>query len=124
MKKTLCMILTILIAMSCLCMPLSANAASFKTENGVQVEISPFLYKSALYPMEFPSLESYEIKDKSLQGDYAISRELNDLSYTFVFPAGTTRIQCMVSLDGKTNWRGFDINAEENPGFWEKDKNL
>lgn len=123
MKKTLCMILTILIAMSCLCMPLSANAASFKTENGVQVEISPFLYKSALYPMEFPSLESYEIKNTSLKGDYAISRELNDLSYTFIFPAGTTRIQCMVSLDGKTNWRGFDINAEENPGFWEKDKN-
>ncbi|MBO7320218.1 MAG: hypothetical protein J6V06_09405, partial [Clostridia bacterium] len=79
------------------------SAEKFETENGVQVEIAPFLYKSALYQMEFPSHQSYEIKEKSTVGDYAISGEINDLSYTFVFPAGTTKITCKVSLNGKTD---------------------
>lgn len=122
MKKILCLILTIAIAMGCFCLPISANAEGFVTEKGVQVEIAPFLYKSTLYQMEFPSRQSYEIKEKSLAGDYAISRELNDLSYTFVFPAGTTKIECMLSLDGEINWRGVTINAEEHSNYWEKDK--
>lgn len=71
--------------------------------------------------MEFPSHQSYAIKEKSAVGDYAISRELNDLSYTFVFPAGTTEIDCTVSLNGNTEWRGFSVNDTENPNYWEKD---
>lgn len=106
---------------SCFCSGLIAHAEGFETEKGVQVEMAPFLYKSTLYQMEFPSHQSYEIKDKSIVGDYAISRELNDLSYTFVFPAGTTEIECMLSLNGETDWRGFNVNAEENPSYWEKD---
>ena len=125
MKKTLCLVLTLVIALTCLCLPLSgisASAADFETENGVQVEMAPFLYKSTLYQMEFPSRQSYEIKEKSNVGDYAISRELNDLSYTFVFPAGTTKIDCMLSLDGETEWRGFNVNSTDNPSYWVKDE--
>jgi exonuclease III len=123
MKKTLCLILALVMAFGCfsLATPVTANAQSFTTENGVKVEIADFLYKSALYQMEFPSHQSYEIKEKSAEGDYAISRELNDMSYTFVFPAGTTKIECLLSLDGENNWRGFRINSVENPNYWIKD---
>ena len=122
MKKILCFILTLVITLSCFCTALPANAVSFETENGVQVEIAPYLYKSALYQMEFPSHQSYEIKEKSIEGDYAISRELNDLSYTFVFPAGTTAIECNLSLNGESDWRGFRINAKDNANYWEKNE--
>lgn len=126
MKKLLCLILAVIIATGCFCLtdfgtPLIANAKGFETEKGVQVEMETMLYKSTLYQMEFPSHKSYEIKEKSAVGDYAISRELNDLSYTFVFPAGTTKIECMVSLNGETDWRGFRINAVDNHNYWEKD---
>ncbi len=124
MKKILCLILTIILTLSCFFfngLGMISYAENFETENGVQVEMASFLYKSTLYQMEFPSHQSYEIKEKSAQGDYAISRELNDLSYTFVFPAGTTKIECNLSLDSKTGWRGFNINSTENPNFWEKD---
>lgn len=125
MKKALCLILTIVITLSCFNFAGSgiiADAESFETEQGVQVEIAPFLYKSTLYQMEFPSHQSYEIKDKSKEGDYAISRELNDLSYTFVFPAGTTKIECHLSLNGETDWRGLTVNDIDNPNYWEKDE--
>lgn len=120
MKKTLAVILAIIMSFGCFAaVPVTAGAESFETEKGVKVEIASYLYKSALYQMEFPSHQSYEIKEKSKEGDYAISRELNNLAYTFVFPAGTTNIECMVSLNEK-DWRGFRINAEENPNYWEK----
>ncbi len=130
MKKLFCLILVFAIAFSGIGLAgagmsvdtgIIANAESFETTNGVQVEIAPFLYKSTLYQMEFPSIQSYEIKEKSVEGDYAISRELNDLSYTFVFPAGTTEIACRVSLDGETDWHGFAINSTDNPTYWTKD---
>ena len=126
MKKLLCIILTVVLSVSCLCLMGTAatvSAQSFETENGVKVEMAPFLYKSTLYQMEYPSHQSYDIKEKSVEGDYAISRELNDLSYTFVFPEGTTKIECNVSLDGENNWRGFRINSTDNPNYWEKDAN-
>ena len=132
MKKLFSIILAVLIAVNCfglggLVMPCSsaitASAQSFETEKGVRVEMAPFLYKSAAYQMEFPSHQSYEIKEKSNEGDYAISGEINELGYTFIFPAGTSAIECMVSLDGVTNWRGFRVNAVENPNYWEKDEN-
>ncbi|MBE6821178.1 MAG: hypothetical protein E7516_09040 [Ruminococcaceae bacterium] len=130
MKRIFCLILAIVMtlsasAFSCFGIPLSsgviAYAGSFETENGVQVEMAPFLYKSTLYQMEFPSRLSYEIKEKSTVGDYTVSRELNDLSYTFVFPAGTTKIECLVSLNGETDWRGFSLNSTDNPSYWAKD---
>lgn len=123
MKKLICLILALVMTFGCFGFATVAGAESFKTENGVQVEIAPFLYKSAKYQMEFPSHQSYEIKEKSNEGDYAISREINNLAYTFTFPAGTTKIECMVSLDGETNWRGFRINAVDNPNYWAKDAN-
>ena len=126
MKKIISLFLVAVIALSCFSfygVAFVADATSFKTENGVQVEMAKFLYKSTLYKMEFPSHRSYGIKETSIEGDYAISRELNDLSYTFVFPAGTTEIKCQVSLDGKTDWRGFSVNAVENPNYWAKDSN-
>ena len=125
MKKLLCLILTLAITLSCFgfAFGVSVNAASFVTENGVKVEMAPFLYKSTLYQMEYPSHESYAIKEKSVEGDCVISRELNDLAYTFVFPAGTTKIECLLSLDGESNWRGYRVNSTENPNYWEKDKN-
>lgn len=118
MKKIFCLMLALAIALVCICVPVYAE--SFKTESGVQVEIAPFLYKSTLYQMEFPSHLSYEIKEKSVEGDYAISRELNDLAYIFTFPAGTTKIDCKVSLDGET-WRGYTVNSTDNPNYWAKD---
>ena len=121
MKKILCLFLTLVIALSCFGLVGSvAYAASFETENGVKVEIAPYLYKSTLYQMEFPSHESYAVKEKSVEGDYAISREINNLAYKFVFPAGTTKIDCKVSLD-ETNWRGYNVNSTDNPNYWEKD---
>ena len=125
MKKLLSLLLTLAIAFSCVCfadIDVKSSAKDFETENGVQVEMAEFLYKSTLYQMEFPSRQSYDVKEKSLVGDYAISRELNELAYTFVFPAGTTKIECMVSLDGETNWRGFNVNSEKNPSYWVKDE--
>lgn len=122
MKKIFSLILAMVITMSCFAVGITAHAESFETEHGVQVEIAPFLYKSTLYQMEFPSHQSYEIKDKSVVGDYAISRELNDLSYVFKFPAGTTKIECNLSLNGETDWRGFTINHIDNPSYWEKDE--
>ena len=118
MKKIFCLVLAVLIALSCVGVSV---AGGVDDENAVQVEIAPFLYKSALYQMEFPSHQSYSIKEKSTEGDYAISRELNDLSYSFTFPAGTTKIEGKLSLDGETNWRGVTISAEENPTYWPKD---
>lgn len=125
MKKLLCLVLTLAITLSCFgfAFGIGANATSFITENGVKVEMAPFLYKSTLYQMEYPSHESYEIKEKSVAGDYVISRELNDLAYTLVFPAGTTKIECLLSLDGEDNWRGYKVNSTQNPNYWEKDKN-
>lgn len=123
MKKLLSLILALVITLSCCAVAFPAGAAVFETEKGVQVKIAPYLYKSTLYQMEFPSREDYAIKEKSKEGDCVISRELNDLSYTFTFPAGTTAIQCNLSLDGETNWRGFQINSTDNPNYWEKDAN-
>ena len=40
-----------------------------------------------------------------------------------VFPAGTTKIECLLSLDGEDNWRGYKVNSTQNPNYWEKDKN-
>lgn len=120
MKKLLCVFLALMMTLSCF--GVVSSALPFETERGVQVEIAPFLYKSAAYQMEYPSHQSYEIKEKSDAGDYAISSQLNDLSYKFVFPAGTTKIECLVSLDGENNWRGFRINSQENPNYWEKDE--
>ena len=121
MKKLISLLLTAILVLSSFGFTLTANAAATTTENGVQIEMAPFLYKSALYTMEYPSHQSYAIKEKSTEGDYAISRKINDLAYTFIFPAGTTEIACKVSLDGKTDWRGFTVNAEENPNYWVKD---
>lgn len=120
MKKIISLLLTIIMLLGSFVYSVSA-ATVFETENGVQVEIAPFFYKSALYQMEFPSSESYAVKEKSNEGDYAISRELNELAYTFVFPAGTTEIECMVSLNGESDWRGFTVNHEDNPNYWTKD---
>lgn len=120
MKKIICLILTLVIALSAFCHGVCAESSEIET--GVQVEIAPFLYKSTLYQMEFPSREAYEIKEKSLEGDYAISRELNDLSYIFTFPAGTTEIKCKVSLDGESNWHGLSINHTDNSNYWPKDE--
>lgn len=120
MKKLLCIVLTLVMLLRC--MSLAASAVSFETESGVKVEIAPYLYKSALYPMEFPSHQSYEIKEKSNDGDYAISRQLNNLAYSVTVPAGTTEIQCRLSLDGETNWRGVIINSTEHSNYWPKDE--
>ncbi|MBR2411478.1 MAG: hypothetical protein IKB08_07110 [Clostridia bacterium] len=119
MKKVISLILTVILTLGCFAVP--GFAAETETD-AVQVEMAPFLYKSALYQMEFPSRESYEIKEKSTEGDYAISHKLNDLSYTFVFPAGTTDVKCYLSLNGEKDWRGVSLNSEKNPNYWEKDK--
>ena len=122
MKKSMSLFLALIMVLSCFGFSASAapGAAVQTTESGVQIEIADFLYKSAEFSMEYPSHQSYSIKEKSDEGDYAVSREINDLSYTFVFPAGTTEIECKVSLD-ENNWRGFSVNDKENPNYWAKD---
>lgn len=121
MKKLISLLLTVALLMSSFC--IIGTAAGFETQNGVKVNIAPFLYKSTLYQMEFPSHGSYAVKEKSVPGDYVISRELNDTSYSFTFPAGTTKIECKVSLDGENDWRGFTVNSTDNPNYWPKDAN-
>lgn len=118
MKKLFCIILAVVIALSCFAFSVNAE-----TEKDIKIEIAPFLYKSTLYQMEFPSHQSYGIKEKSVEGDYTISRELNNLAYTFTFPEGTTEIDCKVSLNGETDWRGYNLNVKDNPNYWEKDDN-
>lgn len=130
MKKIISILLTTIIVFSCAVVAVSgialsavtAEASTIELENGAKVEIAPFLYKSKLYQMEFPSIGSYSVKDKSVIGDYTISRELNDLSYSFTFPAGTTEIFCKCSLVKDSGWRGFTINSTDNPNYWEKDE--
>ena len=75
MKRFLCMLLAFVLTLSCSCLIISgsenkmiANASGFETENGVKVEMAPFLYKSKLYQMEFPSRDSYSVKEKSAEG--------------------------------------------------------
>ncbi len=121
MKKLLSLVLSLAIVLTGLCIVtgVSAGAAAFETENGVQVKIAPFLYKSKLYTMEFPSRESYSVKETSDEGDWTISREINDLAYSYTFPAGTTEISCKVSLDGDT-WHGYTINSTDNANYWPK----
>lgn len=125
MKKILSIVLTLVITFGSFGFAFAggiiADAAVFETENGVEVEMAPFLYKSAAYQMEFPSHKGYEIKEKSVEGDFVISREINDLAYKFIFPAGTSMFQCNVSLDGETEWRGFSLNSVDNPTYWTKD---
>ncbi len=121
MKKIICIILTLVMTLGCFGIIPCSAAADFVTENGAKLEFAPYLYKSTAYQMEFPSLQSYEIKEKSNEGDYAISRQLNDLSYTVTVPAGTTVIKCQLSLDGKT-WRGVVINSTEHSTYWPKDE--
>ncbi len=120
MKKVVSLFLAIIMTLGCLS-GITAFAASFETENGVQVEMAPFLYKSTLYQMEFPSHGDYSVKEKSVEGDYAISRTINNLAYTFTFPAGTTKIECNLSLGEGYDWRGFTINSTDNPSYWAKD---
>lgn len=116
LKKFLCTVLAVISVLNCL------PFTSVRAEEAVQIKISPFLYKSTAYQMEYPSHESYQVKEKSIEGDYAISRELNDLSYTFVFPAGTSEIDCKLTLDNEF-WCGVSLNAKDNPSFWETDEN-
>ena len=70
MKKILSIVLTLVITFGSFGFAFAggiiADAAVFETENGVEVEMAPFLYKSAAYQMEFPSHKGYEIKEKSV----------------------------------------------------------
>ena len=64
MKKLLALLLTLTLMIGSLS-GITAFAARLETENGVQIEIAPFLYKSTTYQMEFPSHQDYSIKEKS-----------------------------------------------------------
>ena len=128
MKKYISLLLTVTMTLSLFCVipfinSVKADAAQFETENGVHVQIAPFLYKSKDYQMQFPNLQDYATKDSSTPGHYTISREINDLSYSFIFPAGTTQFAGLLSLNGEYDWRGVRLNSTENPDFWEKDEN-
>ncbi len=102
---------------------LTAQAMDIVTESGVQVTIESILYKSNAHTMQFPNADHYATKETSTPGDYVISRDINNLGYRFVFPAGTTELSGTISLDGETNWRGVRINATNAPEFWPKDEN-
>ncbi len=123
MKKTVSVILAVIMALGCLGVTASAAPAkSFMTESGVEVFIESTLYKSNVYAMQFPSVEDYSTKVSSTEGDYAIPGEINDLSYKYIFPAGTTKFTCMVSLDGNGGWHGVHVNYEEHANYWTKDE--
>ena len=122
MKKVISVILAAAVALGCLCVTASAAPAkSFMTESGVEVFMEKVLYKSDVYKMQFPSSENYAVKLDSTEGDYAIPGEINDLSYICVFPAGTTKFTCKLSLTGDGDWYGVYVNSEEHTQYWEKD---
>ena len=80
MKRFITVILSVTFVISCLCFTgVFAQAESFITESGAEVTIEPVLYKSASHTMQFPSLADYNVKDTSDAGDYAISKDINDL---------------------------------------------
>ena len=123
MKKIISAILAVIMALTCLGVTASAAPAkSFITESGVEVFIEPVLYKSNAYTMQFPSPENYSVKLSSTEGDYAIPGEINDLSYRYIFPAGTTKFSCTLSLNGEDNWHGVHVNYEEHAQYWAKDE--
>lgn len=123
MKKTLCTILAVIMALSSFSVAVSAAPAqSFMTESGVEVFMEKVLYKSDKYTMLFPKQGDYATKISSTPGDCVIPCEINDLGYKYVFPAGTTEISCMVSLTGESNWYGVEINYEEHANYWTKDE--
>lgn len=123
MKKVLSVVLAVITALGCLSVTaFAAPASSFMTESGVEVFIENVLYKSDKYTMLFPKLGDYATKIGSTPGDCVIPCEINDLSYKYIFPAGTTEISCLVSLDGESNWYGVEINYEEHSNYWTKDE--
>lgn len=123
MKKVISVILAVVIALSCFgVMASAAPAKSFMTESGVEVFIEPVLYKSNTHTMQFPSPDDYTIKLSSTEGDYAIPGEINDLSYKYVFPAGTTKFTAMVSLTGDGDWHGLYLDCNQHINYWPKDK--
>ena len=124
MKKVISVILAVAVAFGCFCFTgVIANAEYFETESGVKVTIADVLYKSADHTMQFPGVEDYNIKQSSDEGDYAISKDINDLGYTIVFPAGTTKADIVYTLDSEGEWFGFGINPQANSGYWDKDEN-
>lgn len=123
MKKALSVILAVIMAFTCLGVTaFAAPANSFTTDSGVEVFMETVLYKSDVYKMQFPSKDNYAVKLDSTQGDYAIPGEINDLSYTCVFPAGTTDFTCKLSLTGDGDWYGVTVNSVEHVQYWEKDE--
>ncbi|MBQ6932712.1 MAG: endonuclease/exonuclease/phosphatase family protein [Clostridia bacterium] len=124
MKKVISVILAVVITLGCFAVTASAAPAkSFMTESGVEVFIESMLYKTDMYQMQFPSPEDYSVKLSSTEGDYAIPGEINDLSYIYIFPAGTTKFSCTLSLNGEDNWHGVHVNCEEHIQYWGKDEN-
>lgn len=123
MKKFISVILVAVMAFGCFgVVSMAAPVNSFVTESGVEVFIESVLYKSNVYTMQFPSVEDYSTKVTSTEGDYAIPGEINDLSYKYVFPAGTTDASARVSVDEK-NWYGVSINCNDHSNYWAKDEN-
>ena len=123
MKKIISVILAVLIAVSCLGVTaFAAPANSFMTESGVEIFIEDVLYKSNTIAMQFPSKEDYSTKVSSTEGDYAIPGEINDLSYKCIFPAGTTKFNCKVSLTGEDDWYGVHVNCDDHANYWKKDE--
>ncbi len=123
MKKVISVILAVVITLGCFAVTASAAPAkSFMTESGVEVFIEDVLYKSDKYTMLFPKQGDYATKISSTPGDCVIPCEINDLSYKYIFPAGTTEISCMVSLTGESNWYGVEIDYEDNANYWMKDE--
>lgn len=124
MKRFLSFTFAVILVLSCFCFSgIVANAEYFETETGVQVTIEKVLFKSADHTMQFPSFEDYNVKQTSDAGDYVISQDINDLGYTIVFPAGTTRADILYSLTNDGNWLGFGINYERNGDYWGTDEN-
>lgn len=123
MRKVLSVILAVIIAVGSLGVTaFAAPANSFMTESGVEIFIEDVLYKSDTIAMQFPSKEDYSVKVSSTEGDYAIPGEINDLSYKYVFPAGTTKFNCMVSLTGEDGWYGVQVNCDDHANYWTKDE--
>ncbi len=120
MKKSISVILSVLLALSCLSVGLTAQAKDSVTESGVVVTMETVLYKSDVHTMQFPSKADYATKLTSTPGDFAISGDINDLGYTLVFPAGTTELSAKVSLDEQV-WHGVTINSVDHSNYWVKD---
>lgn len=106
-------------------MSIEAEAKHFVTPGGVEITMWSTIYKiNHDYTMTYPDKVDSSVSHPSEVGDYAIPHfdNENNLSYTLVFPAGTTQFNAGCSIDG-VYWTSYGtLTSTENSSYWSSGK--